>query len=209
MDEGPGVASDLTDESFETAIVEGPWFDFGDQFHGHVERAGTAPLLEGQMPAWLSAAGSFEGREAAFQEGADSSDLAQGRGARPGVPVGSNRAGVHGLVEVRRTKIRAGSRLIPRGRLEGLNYQLMDLFFQGAIVGNSSLTFPSLCGGQSFGGAFSFAEAGPAVIGAVEFGRFGLAGAIGFAAGAAGGGEAAREEWEGDVESDLFWLHMS
>lgn len=56
---------------------------------------GAALLLEGQMPAWLSAAGPFEGREAAFEEGTDLSDLAQGGLTRLGVPVGKDRAGVH------------------------------------------------------------------------------------------------------------------
>lgn len=97
MDERAGVASDLANESFEMAIVQGPCFDFGDQFHGHVERARAAPLLEGQVPAWPGAAGPFEGREAAFEEGADLSDLAQGRFARVGVPVRKGRAGVHGV----------------------------------------------------------------------------------------------------------------
>jgi len=90
----------LANESFELAIVSGPLLDFGDQFPGHVERARAALLLEGQVPAWLGAAGPFEGREAAFQEGADLSDLAQGRLARVGVPVGKDRAGVHGLGRV-------------------------------------------------------------------------------------------------------------
>lgn len=70
-------------------------FDFGDQFPGHIERARASLLLEGQVPAWLGAAGPFEGREAAFQEGADLSDLAQGGLAPLGVPVGKDRAGVH------------------------------------------------------------------------------------------------------------------
>jgi len=92
-----GVAGDLANERFEVAIISSPLFDGGDQFHGHIEGACAAPLLEGQVPAWLGAAGPFEGREAAFQEGADLGDLAQGRLARVGVPVGSDRAGVHGV----------------------------------------------------------------------------------------------------------------
>jgi len=90
------VASDLANESFELAIVEGPLFDGGDQVHGHIERARAAPLFEGQVPAWLGAAGPWEGREAAFEEGAQLSDLAQGGRARAGVPVGNDRVGVHG-----------------------------------------------------------------------------------------------------------------
>ena len=80
----------------------------------------------------------------------------------------------------------------------------MDLFFERAIVGNSSSAFPSLRGGESFGSSLSFQETGPAVIGAVQPGRFGLAGAIGFAAGAAGGGEAAGEQRQRDVEGGFF-----
>lgn len=70
-------------------------FDGGDQFHRHIERARAAPLFEGQVPAGLGAAGPFKGREAAFEEGAESSDLAQGRRAGVGVPVRNDRAGVH------------------------------------------------------------------------------------------------------------------
>ena len=69
--------------------------DFGDQFHRHVERARASPLFKGQVPAWLGAAGPFEGREAALEEGAELTDLAQGRLARVGVPVRNDRAGVH------------------------------------------------------------------------------------------------------------------
>ena len=52
------------------AIVSSPLFDFGDQFQGHIERARAALLFEGQVPAGLGATRPFEGREAAFEEGA-------------------------------------------------------------------------------------------------------------------------------------------
>ena len=96
MNERTRVACDLADESFEMAIVSGPLFDGGDQFHRHIERAGAASLLEGQVPAGLGAARTFEVREAAFQEGANLGNLAQARLTRTGMPVGSDRAGVHG-----------------------------------------------------------------------------------------------------------------
>ena len=93
---------------------------------------------------------------------------------------------------------------------------MADLFFQGAVMGDAPTTFAGLGGGEGFGGGFSLQEAGPAVIGAVELGRFGFAAAVGFAAGAAGGGDAAREQGEGDAEgegfcgeNDLFCLHWS
>ena len=38
-----------------------------------------ALLLEGQVPAWLGAARAFEGRKAAFNEGPELDELAQGR----------------------------------------------------------------------------------------------------------------------------------
>jgi hypothetical protein len=56
----------------------------------------------------------------------------------------------------------------------------------------------------------SLDEAGPAIIGAVELGRLGFAGAVGFAAGAAGGGKTAGQEGEFGLERDFFdfsWLH--
>lgn len=95
------MAGHLADESLETAIVECPLFDFGDPFQGHVERARGAPMLVSQVPAWLRAAGPLEGTEAAFEEGAQLSDLAQGGLARPRVAVGMNRVGVHEWVAVR------------------------------------------------------------------------------------------------------------
>jgi hypothetical protein len=39
----------------------------------------------------------------------------------------------------------------------------------------------------------------------VELGRFGFAAAVGFAAGATGGGDAAWEQGEGEAEGDGFW----
>jgi two-component system, NarL family, response regulator NreC len=52
-----------------------------------------------RRPARLGAAGPLKGREAAFEEGADLSDLAQGRLARQGGLAGQDRAGVHGWGE--------------------------------------------------------------------------------------------------------------
>jgi len=189
-------------------------FDLGDQFHGHIERARATLGLEGQVPARLRAAWPLEGRKAAFDEGAELSDLAQGRLTRMGVPVGRDRLGVHGVV--RRERGWEISTLIPGGFFEGLANQLADLFFQGAVMGDAPLAFAGFLGGEGLGGAFSLQEAGPAVIGTVEPGRFGFAGAVGFAAGAAGGGEAAGQQREGDVEGDgfccrsaLFCLHVS
>lgn len=43
----------------------------------------------------------------------------------------------------------------------------------------------------------------------MEFRGFGFAGAVGFAASAAGGGKAAGEQRESDVERDLCWLPVS
>jgi hypothetical protein len=96
VDEGSGVASHLAKEGFELAIVLGPLFDGGDQVHRHVEGAGAAALLEGQVPAGLSAATASEGREAAFDEGAQLSDLPQSGRTPLAVPVKNDRAGVHG-----------------------------------------------------------------------------------------------------------------
>ena len=93
--------------------------------------------------------------------------------------------------------------------MEGLAEQLADSLFQGAIVADAPFAFAGLLRAEGFGGAFSLEEASPAVVGAVELGRFCLASAVRFAAGALGGGEAAGEQRERDVESDLFCWHMS
>jgi hypothetical protein len=104
----------------------------------------------------------------------------------------------------------------PGGFLEGLAEQLVDLLFQGAVMGDALAAFAGLFGGEGFSGAFSPEAAGPAIIRAVELGGPGFAGAVGFAAGAAGGGEAAGEQGQGDLEDDRFWswptivcLHVS
>ena len=98
------------------------------------------------------------------------------------------------------------SRWVPRGGFEGLADQLADLLFQGAVVDDAPATFAGLGGGEGLGGAFTIQEAGPAVIGAVELGRFSFAGTVGFAAGGADGGEAAGQEGQSDVEGDLSWI---
>jgi hypothetical protein len=92
----------------------------------------------------------------------------------------------------------------PGGFLEGLAEQLVDLLFQGAVMGDALAAFAGLFGGEGFSGAFSPEAAGPAIIRAVELGGPGFAGAVGFAAGAAGGGEAAGQQGQGDVEGHLF-----
>ena len=81
---------------------------------------------------------------------------------------------------------------------------MTELFFQGAVVAKAFFAFPGLFRAEGFGGAFSLKETGPAIIGAVELGRFGFAGAVGFAASAAGGGDAAGEQREGDLEGHFF-----
>lgn len=178
-------------------------FDGGDQFHRHIKRASAAALLEGQVPAGLGAAGPFEGREAAFNEGPELSDLAEAGRARLGVPVRNDHVGVHQRGLSRRLGFP------PRGLLEGLAEQLVDLPFQGVIVADAFFAFAGLFGGEGFGGPFSLKKTSPAVIGAVEPGWFVLAGAVGFAAGAASGGEAAGEQGQSDVEGNLFLLHVS
>ena len=96
------------------------------------------------------------------------------------------------------------STLIPGRVFEGLADQLVDLLFQGVVVANALSAFAGFLRGEGFGGAFSFQKAGPAVVRAVELGRFGFAGTVGFAAGGASGGEATGEQRQGDVEGDLF-----
>lgn len=185
------------------SVVLGPLFNGGDQFHRYIECACAAPLLEGQVPARLGATGPFEGREAAFDKRAKPGDLMKSGLAQVGVPIRNNRAGIHRVGVSRGTGGRHQSSS-PGGFFEGLAEQLVDLLFQGAVIGDAPAALAGLFGGEGFGGAFSLEESGPAVIRAVELGQFGFAGAVGFAAGAAGGGEAAGEQREGDLEGDLF-----
>ena len=94
--------------------------------------------------------------------------------------------------------------MVPGSGFEGLADQVLDLLFQGTEVGDALAALVRLFGGEGFGGAFTVEEAGPAVVRAVKFGGFGFAGAVGFAAGGAGGGEAAGEQGQGDVEGEPF-----
>ena len=86
-------------------------------------------------------------------------------------------------------------------------HQLIDLLFQSAKVANALLAFASLFRAKGLGGALALDEAGPAIVGTMEFRRLGFAGAIGFAAGALGGGEAAGQQRELGLKSDLFCFH--
>lgn len=96
------------------------------------------------------------------------------------------------------------SRLAPGSRFEGLADQALDLLFQGTEVSDALAALARLFRSEGFGGAFALEEAGPAVVGAVEFGGLGFAGAVGFAAGGAGGGEAAGQERQGNLEREAF-----
>lgn len=96
------------------------------------------------------------------------------------------------------------STLIPRGVFEGLADELADLLFQGSEIGDALFAFAGFLESEGFGGGLSLQEAGPAEVGAVELGGGGFAAAVGFAASAAGGGDAAWEQREGDAEGDSF-----
>ena len=69
--------------------------DIADQVHGHIDGASAALLFEGQVPAWLGAAGALELAEGPFEKGADSGELAQGGVTGLGVPVGRSRFRFH------------------------------------------------------------------------------------------------------------------
>ena len=90
MNQGQGVPGDLPDEFLELFVGSVPFFDLGDQVHGHIDGAGLGLLFEGQMPAWGGAAGPLEGAERAFQERADLAEAAQGGVAAGGVPIGGH-----------------------------------------------------------------------------------------------------------------------
>ena len=106
-------------------------------------------------------------------------------------------------------------RWVPGSLFEGLTDQVPDLFFQSTEVGDALAALARLFRGKGLGGAIAVKETGPAVVGAMEFGGFGFAGAVGLAAGGAGGGEAAGQQREGDLEGAdrlvgrvFFCLHV-
>lgn len=86
--------------------------------------------------------------------------------------------------------------------------ELAKLVLQGAKIADAFSAFQSLPGGQGLGGVLSLNDSGPTVIGAVEFGRLVFTGAVGLAAGAPGGGDAAREQRQTDGEGGSFMLHL-
>ena len=71
VDQGQGLARDLTNELFEFLVGAGPCFDFRDHIEGHVDSAGFGLLLEGQMPARSVTAWALEGAKRTLQERAD------------------------------------------------------------------------------------------------------------------------------------------
>ena len=84
------MPGDLPDEFLDLFVGSVPFFDLGDQVHGHIDGACLGPLFEGQMPAWGGAAGPLEGAERAFQERADLAEAAQGGLAAGDVPSGGH-----------------------------------------------------------------------------------------------------------------------
>jgi hypothetical protein len=81
-------------------------------------------------------------------------------------------------------------------------------FFDGSpeppVVLDAPLAFPGDLFAERLGRAFAPQEPGPAVIEPVELGRFAFAGAVGLAAGAGGGGDAARQQGSQDFQNDYF-----
>ena len=73
-----------------------------------------------------------------------------------------------------------------------LGEDFFDLLLELTVVVDPSLTFLSHLFGQRLGGAFAVEKAGPTIVEPVQLGPPSLAGAVGFAAGAFGGGNAPR-----------------
>ena len=95
MNQPQGVPGDFPDEFFEGAVVEGPFFDFGDQVHGNIDGPGFFLLFEGQMPARLGTTRSVKLAQRAFQKGADLSDAAEGGGAEGSVAIFGGAIALH------------------------------------------------------------------------------------------------------------------
>ena len=81
---------------------------------------------------------------------------------------------------------------------------MVNLLLQVAVVAYSFLAFTGFFFADRLCGSLSLYDSSPAVIGAVEFGRILFAGAIRFAAGALGGGDAARHEWQTHSKDCFF-----
>ena len=75
-------------------------------------------------------------------------------------------------------------------------------------MADSLLAFGGFLLADGFGGSFSGNDSRPAVIGAVEFFGGLFAGAVGFAAGALGGGDTAGQQGQAHRKGDLFCLHL-
>ena len=73
-----------------------------------------------------------------------------------------------------------------------------------AVVFDPPLTLSSDLLAEGFGRAFALQESGPSVVEAMKFWRFVFAGAIGFATGAQGGGDASRQQRDRDLEDNYF-----
>jgi hypothetical protein len=69
------------------------------------------------------------------------------------------------------------------------------LVFDVAVIFDSLVAFLGFFLGQGDGGSFSLGDPCPPIIEAVQFRGVGFAGTVGFAAGTAGGGDAARQQW--------------
>ena len=79
MNQAQGMTRDLTDELLEVFEVLIPFFDLWDQIQGDIDGMGLGLAFIGEVPARGRAAGAAEGAKRALQEGADLSDLTQGR----------------------------------------------------------------------------------------------------------------------------------
>lgn len=95
VDQRQGLPGDLADELLELVVGAGPFFDFRDQVHGHIDRSSFGLLFEGQVPAGGATARTPEGAERALQKRADLSDSPQGDLAAGGVPVVGHGMGIH------------------------------------------------------------------------------------------------------------------
>jgi hypothetical protein len=81
-------------------------------------------LLEGQVPAWFSAAGAPELAEGPFEERADLGDLAEGAIAGLSVPAGRGRFGFGFSFHINKVEyllIKGKQKRCPKKKMEGEN----------------------------------------------------------------------------------------